>query len=162
MTMQTTDLTVGKTVTVNAPREHAFRVWTERFNDWWPSGHHIGEADMERAVIEWREGGRAYELGVDGSECDWGRVLVYEPPSRIVCSWQIGGDWKFNPDPARASEYEVRFIEQDDNTTLVEFEHRNLERHGAEDAQKLHTAFNQPSGGWAGILEGFAKVASTS
>lgn len=99
MTMQTTDLTVRKTVTVNAPREHAFRVWTERFNDWWPSGHHIGDADMESAVIEWREGGRVYELGVDGSECDWGRVLVYEPPSRIVCTWQIGGDWKFDPRP---------------------------------------------------------------
>jgi uncharacterized protein YndB with AHSA1/START domain len=159
MTMQTTDLTIRKSVTVNAPREHAFNVWTEGFNDWWPSGHHIGEPDMEKAVIEWREGGRMYELGVDGSECDWGRVLVYEPPSRIVASWQINAQWQFDPDLERASEYEVRFIEQDEHTTLVEFEHRNLERHGAEDAQKLYTAFNQP-GGWGGILEGFAKVAS--
>jgi uncharacterized protein YndB with AHSA1/START domain len=86
-------------------------------------------------------------------------VLVYEPPSRIVCSWQIGADWKFDPDPDHGSEYEVRFIEQDDDATLVEFEHRNLERHGAEDAQKLYTAFNQP-GGWGGILDGFAKAAA--
>jgi uncharacterized protein YndB with AHSA1/START domain len=159
MSMQTADLTVRKSITVQASREHAFEVWTERFNEWWPKSHHIGQADMQKAVFEWREGGRAYELGVDGSECDWGRVLVYEPPERIVVTWQIDADFKYETNPENASEYEVRFIEQDENTTLVEFEHRNLERHGAEQAQKLYDTFNMP-GGWGGLLQMFADVAS--
>jgi uncharacterized protein YndB with AHSA1/START domain len=159
MSMQTADLTVRKSITVNAPRDHAFKVWTERFNDWWPKSHHIGAAELDKAVFEWRESGRAYEVGVDGSECDWGRVLVYEPPSRLVVTWQIDADFKYETDPEKASEYEVRFIEQDENTTLVEFEHRNLERHGLEQARKLHETFNQP-GGWGGLLQMFADVAS--
>jgi uncharacterized protein YndB with AHSA1/START domain len=159
MTMQTTDLTVRKSITVQASQEHAFKVWTERFNDWWPDSHHIGEAEMEKAVFEWREDGRVYELGVDGSECDWGRVLVYEPPSRIVVTWQIDAAFKYEQDPDKASEYEVRFIAQDENTTLVEFEHRNLERHGADQAKKLYETFNMP-GGWTGLLERFAAAAS--
>jgi uncharacterized protein YndB with AHSA1/START domain len=158
--MQTTDLTVRKSITVQASQEHAFKVWTERFHTWWPAGHHIGEAEMERPVIEAREGGRVYEIGVDGSECDWGRVLVYEPPSRLVFSWQIGGDWKFDPDPERASEYEVRFIAEGPTSTRVEFEHRHLERHG-EAAQKLFEAFDS-DGGWMGALRSFADAAGTT
>ncbi|HEY2600765.1 MAG TPA: SRPBCC family protein [Thermoleophilaceae bacterium] len=156
--MEMTDLTVRKTVTVNAPREHAFKVWTEGFNDWWPKGHHIGDAELDRVVFEWRSGGRAYEVGVDGSECDWGRVLSYEPPSRVVVAWHLNAEWKYEPDPEQASEYEVRFVAQGDGTTLVELEHRHIERHGS-DAHKLVEAFNS-EGGWTGILAGYAETAS--
>jgi uncharacterized protein YndB with AHSA1/START domain len=158
MTMQTAELTVRKTVTVEASQEHAFDVFTAGFDRWWPRSHHIGEAEMAEAIIECREGGRAYERGVDGSECDWGRVLVFERPSRLVVSWHLQGDWRYDPDPEKASEYEVRFIPEGENRTLVEFEHRNFERHGA-DAQKIADTVGS-EGGWSGLLEMFAKEAA--
>ena len=156
MTMTDTGLTVRKSITVEASQEHAFDVWTRGFDSWWPRSHHIGEAEMDEAIIELRPGGRAYERGVDGSECDWGTVLVYEPPSRIVVTWQINGDFKAEPDPERASEYEVRFIEEGPDTTRVEFEHRHLERHG-EDAQRMFDLFDS-DGAWAGLLRTFAEA----
>ena len=158
MTMQTADLTVRKTVTVEAPQERAFDVFTAGFDSWWPRGHHIGSAEMAEAIIECREGGRAYERGVDGSECEWGRVLVFDRPNRIVVTWQIGSDWKYDPDESHASEYEARFIPESDTRTRVEFEHRNIERHG-EDAQKIHDSVNS-EGGWTGLLQLFAKEAA--
>jgi uncharacterized protein YndB with AHSA1/START domain len=156
MTMQTTELTVRKNITVEAPQERAFDVFTAGLDRWWPRSHHIGEAEMAEAIIECREGGRAYERGVDGSECDWGRVLVFDRPNRVVISWQIGCDWKYDPDPERGSEYEARFIPQGDSRTLVEFEHRNIERHG-EGAQQLHESLG---GGWGTLLEMFAQEAA--
>jgi uncharacterized protein YndB with AHSA1/START domain len=160
MTMQTAELTVRKTVTVEAPRERAFDVFTAGFDRWWPRGHHIGDAEMAEAIIECREGGRAYERGVDGSECDWGRVLVFDRPNRIVVSWQLGSDWKYDPDESKASEYEARFIPEGDNRTRLEFEHRNIERHG-DGAQKIYDAVNS-EGGWNGLLELFAKEAAAA
>jgi uncharacterized protein YndB with AHSA1/START domain len=160
MTMQTTDLTVRKSITVEAPQGRAFDVFTAGFDRWWPRSHHIGEAEMAEAIIECREGGRAYERGVDGSECDWGRVLVFERPNRVVISWQIGSDWKYDADPERASEYEVRFIPEGESRTLVEFEHRNIERHG-EGAQKIYESVGS-EGGWPGLLEMFANEAAAS
>jgi uncharacterized protein YndB with AHSA1/START domain len=154
MTMEAMDLTVRKQITVEASPERAFEVWTSELDSWWPRSHHIGEAELAEAVLEPRVGGRAYERGVDGSECDWGRVLVWEPPSRLVVSWQINGEWKFEPDLEQASEYEVRFIAEGPTTTRVEFEHRNIERHG-EAAPKLFESFNS-EGGWGGILKQFA------
>jgi uncharacterized protein YndB with AHSA1/START domain len=160
MTMEATDLVVRKSITVEASQEHAFKTWTEGLDSWWPRGHHIGEAEMAEAVIEPREGGRSYERGVDGSECEWGTVLVYEPPSRIVVSWQIDGNWKYEPDPSKASEYEVRFVAEGPTTTRVEFEHRNLERHG-DAAPKLFEAFNS-EGGWTGLMVKFAEAAAAT
>ena len=154
MTMEAMDLTVRKLITVEASQERAFEVWTSEFDSWWPRSHHIGEADLAATVLEPGVGGRVYERGVDGSECDWGRVLVWEPPSRLVVSWQLNGEWKFEPDLEQASEYEVRFIAEGPATTRVEFEHRNIERHG-EAAPKLFEAFNS-DGGWGGILKEFA------
>ena len=161
MTMQTADLTIRKTVTVEAPQERAFDVFTAGFDSWWPRGHHIGEADMAEAVIECHEGGRAYERGVDGSECDWGRVLVFDRPNRIVVSWQIGSDWKYDPDESHASEYEARFIAESPARTRVEFEHRNIERHGAG-AAKIAEAVGSSEGGWGGLLELFRQQAEIS
>src|SRR5262249_35077318 len=112
MTMHTADLTVRKSITVEAPQERAFDVFTAGFDSWWPHSHHIGDADMADAVMECHEGGRLFERGVDGSECDWGRVLVFERPNRIVVSWHLQGEWNYDPDPEKASEYEVRFIPQ--------------------------------------------------
>lgn len=160
MTMQTTDLTVRKTITVEVPQERAFDVFTAGLDKWWPRTHHIGEAEMAEAIIECREGGRAYERGVDGGECDWGQVLVFDRPNRVVVSWHLQANWNYDPDPAKASEYEVRFIPDGDNRTLVEFEHRNLERHG-EDAATIAESVGS-EGGWGGLLQMFKQAAESS
>ena len=144
-------------VTVNAPIERAFRIFTESFTTWWPADYHIGEADMAEAIIEPREGGRWYERGVDGSECDWGHVLAWEPPHRLVVTWQINGQWQFDPDPEHASEIEVRFTPDGPGQTTVEVEHRLLER--LIDGQALREGI-EGGGGWSALLELFAKAAA--
>jgi uncharacterized protein YndB with AHSA1/START domain len=141
------------TVTVGAPLERAFSVFTESFNTWWPPMYHIGQSDMAEAILEPREGGRWYERGVDGVECDWGRVLVWEPPHRLVVTWQINGGWQFDPDPEHASEIEVRFTSSGPHQTLVELEHRLL--HRLVGGEAIRGAIGQ-GGGWTRILEGFA------
>jgi len=109
--MTTTPTVAGLhgTATVNLPVSHAFEFFTSFMNRWWPNEYHIGQADMVDTVLEPRVGGRWYERGADGSECDWGRVLVWEPPHRLVLTWQINGHWQFDGDPLRGSEVEVRF-----------------------------------------------------
>jgi uncharacterized protein YndB with AHSA1/START domain len=146
---------VGGTITVGVPVEHAFRVFTTSFNTWWPPQHHIGEAEMAEAVLEPREGGRWYERGVDGSECDWGRVLAWEPPHRLVLTWQINGLWKYDPDPAHASEVEIRFTADGPEQTTVELEHRLLER--VVEGAALRDGISG-GGGWGALLELFAKA----
>jgi uncharacterized protein YndB with AHSA1/START domain len=126
MSSSTTIPAIRGTVIVNAPPERAFEVFTKSFGSWWPADYHIGQVDMADGVIEPREGGRWYEKGADGSECDWGRVLVWEPPNRLVISWQINGMWQFDDDPAHASEIEVRFSPEGEEQTTVELEHRHL------------------------------------
>jgi uncharacterized protein YndB with AHSA1/START domain len=155
MSTGTRNLAVTKSVTVDAGRAHAFAVFTERFFTWWPSGHHIGEAELADAVIEPRTGGRWYERGVDGVECDWGRVLAYDPPARLLLSWHLQADWTYHPDPARASEVEVRFVEEAPGRTRVELEHRHIERHA--DPGRIVRGVDSP-GGWAGILATYAEV----
>ena len=149
---------VVKTVTVKASQQHAFKVFTAGFTTWWPSSHHIGKADMAEAIMEQREGGRWYERGVDGSECDWGTVLAYDPPNRVVVSWHLDGAWAYNPDPAKASEVEVRFIAEGPDVTRVELEHRHFERHG-DDWEAVARGVSS-DGGWAGILRGYAEIAA--
>ena len=152
--MTVTDRAVHKRVTVEASVDKAFRVFTEGIDRWWSREHHIGKADLERAVLEPREGGRRYEIGVDGTECEWGRVLQWEPPSRLVLAWQIDGSWSF--DPTLVTEVEVRFVAETPSRTRVELEHRDLERFG--DAQEpVRAAFDSP-GGWQGLLDGFARA----
>ena len=100
---------------------------------------------MQRAIVEGRVGGRCYTEQIDGTECDWGTVLQWDPPHRFVMAWQITHEWGFEPDIARASEVEVRFIAEGENTTLVELEHRLFERMGAEGGTKMHDAVDR---GW--------------
>lgn len=151
---------INGTVTVAAPIEKAFRIFTESIATWWPPAYHIGEAEMAEAVMEPRVGGRWYERGVDGSECDWGQVLVWEPPHRLVVTWQITGEWRYDPDPERASEVEVRFTADGPEQTTVELQHRLLER--LTGGQAMHDAISG-AGGWAGVLAGYvAAVPSES
>jgi uncharacterized protein YndB with AHSA1/START domain len=151
---------VSKTVTVNAPIERAFQVFTESFNTWWPQQHHIRPMDLAEAVLEAKEGGRWYERSVDGDECEWGRVLAFEPPRRLLVSWQINGSFEYDPDPAHASEIEVRFTDLGVGQTRVDLEHRAFERHGA-DGQRVHDGVGG-TGGWSGIMDGYAKIAEAA
>jgi uncharacterized protein YndB with AHSA1/START domain len=149
---------LGGTVTVGVPVERAFRAFTDSFNTWWPAQYHIGAADLAEAILEPRQGGRWYERGVDGSECDWGRVLTWEPPHRLVVTWQINGAWQYDPDPDHASEIEVRFSADGPEHTTVELEHRHLDR--LVDGQALRDGITG-GGGWGALLELFAKAATS-
>jgi len=115
---------IRKSVVVGAPVERAFSVFVERFDAIKPREHNLLSVPIAQTVFQPRVGGKIYDVGTDGSRCEWARVLVYEPPSRIVFTWHIESD------PARTSEVEVRFIAEDDDRTRVELEHRHLERHG--------------------------------
>lgn len=143
------------TITVGVPVERAFSVFTGSIGTWWPPDYHIGQADMAEAILEPREGGRWYERGVDGSECDWGKVLAWDPPHRLVVTWQINGQWQYDPDPGHASEIEVRFTADGPGQTTVELEHRLLERLAG--GQAIHDAISG-GGGWTAMLELFAKA----
>ena len=155
---QDTIAPVRHSVPVPISAERAFTLFTDGFNTWW-IGHHIGEADLAEAVIEPRVDGRWYERGVDGTECDWGKVLVYEPPSRLVMTWQLNSEFRYDPDLSHASEVEVRFTEADGQTT-VDFEHRHLERLGAG-AEELATSIAADDG-WPGILDLSTKAAAAA
>lgn len=152
---------VRHAVTVPLPADQAFALFTEGYNRWWPS-YHIGKAELAEAVLEPRAGGRYYERGVDGSECEWGKVLACDPPHRIVLAWQITAredGWGYDPDLSHASEVEVTFREQPDGQTRVELEHRNIGRHGPG-AAGIYQGVGAP-GGWRGILDNYAKVAGS-
>jgi uncharacterized protein YndB with AHSA1/START domain len=154
MTMQATASATRATVVVDAPQERAFAVFTDGIDSWWPREHTIGEAALKEMVLEPKAGGRAYGIGVDGSESDWGRVLEFDRPNRIVVSWDITLQWKRELDPAKTSEFEVRFIPDGAERTRVELEHRHLERHG-EGWEAMRDAVGSPNG-WQGGLERFA------
>jgi uncharacterized protein YndB with AHSA1/START domain len=142
---------VRRSVTVNAAPAEAFRVFTADIAKWWPSTHSIGKAKMKNPVLEPRAGGRWYEIGEDGSECDWGRVLAWEPPARLLMAWQIDHGFGFNPD--LHTEVEVRFIAEGARATRVELEHRLLERfrEPAVMREKLNS-------GWPTVLAGYARL----
>ncbi len=158
-TMMTTmdpmlDAPVQRSVKVKASPERAFRAFTEGFDTWWPRSHHIGKSPMKKAIIEGRVGGRCYSEQVDNTECDWGRVLVWEPPRRFVFAWQIKPTWEYEPDLSKSSEVEVRFIPESDGSTRIDLEHRNFQRHGAG-ADAMRTGVSG-EGGWGALLEMFA------
>jgi len=155
--MTDTAVAVRRSITVNAAPERAFEVFTAGFSTWWPlESHHIGEADAAAAVIEPRAGGRWFERGVDGSECDWGFVTAWEPPHRLLLAWHLTPEYVFDPDPARATEVEIRFTPTDGGT-LVELEHRGFEKYG--DAEKIREIVSQ-KGGWGDLLELYAQAAA--
>lgn len=145
-------------VTVHAPIDRAFRAFTTSLDRWWPREYHIGHAEMAEAILEPRAGGRWFEKGVDGSECDWGHVLVWEPPDRLVVTWQINGMWQYDPDPAHASEIEVRFTSAGPHQTSVQLEHRYIER--LVEAKALVDGIEQQGGGWSSMLKRFAASAT--
>lgn len=148
MDTEAKNIAVRKSVTVNAPIDHVFRTFTAGHNEWWPRAHHIGTSEPFTAIIEPRVGGRWYERGDDGGECDWGRVLVWEEPTRIVLMWCVGADWRY--DPQLRTEVEVRFTAESARRTRVELEHRHLERFG-DKAEQMREIFESPDA-WAGTL----------
>jgi uncharacterized protein YndB with AHSA1/START domain len=156
--MSNPEFSVSKSIVVNAPLAHTFEVFTQDFDRWWPRTHHVGKADMKEAVLEPREGGRWYERGVDGSECEWGRVLVFAPPHRLVIAWQLNGQYAYDPDSAKASRVEVTFHDEGAGRTRVELVHSELDRHGA-DWQRVKESVGSP-GGWTGLLDRFAATAA--
>jgi uncharacterized protein YndB with AHSA1/START domain len=130
MSTQTTAATVRSSIVVEAPIERAFRVFTEDFGRFKPREHNMLGVAIAKTVFEPRVGGHIYDRGVDGSECRWARVLAYEPPTRVVFSWDISPQWQIETDLDKTSEVEVRFISEGRARTRVELEHRNLDRHG--------------------------------
>jgi uncharacterized protein YndB with AHSA1/START domain len=154
MSTQATDTSVRSSIAVEAPPERAFSVFTDDIGSWWVPDHHILEAELAEMVFEPREGGHVYDRGVDGSECRWARVLVYEPPNRVVFSWDINTRWQLETDLEKTSEVEVRFIPEAPDRTRVELEHRNLERHG-DGWEQMRDAVGSPDG-WGAGLRAFA------
>jgi uncharacterized protein YndB with AHSA1/START domain len=121
---------VRKQIVVEAPVDRAFTVFTERFGDFKPPEHNLLGSPIAETVFEARVGGHIYDRAVDGSECRWARVLAYEPPNRVVFSWDISPQWQIETDPENTSEVEVRFVAETPQRTRVELEHRNIDRHG--------------------------------
>lgn len=130
MTTQTSATAVHTSITVDAPVERAFKVFTEEIGSWWNPDHHLLDGELAEMIFEPREGGHIIDRGVDGSECRWSRVLAYDPPDSVVFSWDINLEWKLETDLEKTSEVEIRFIADGPERTVVELEHRNLDRHG--------------------------------
>jgi len=128
--MSDAPITVNRHVVVNAPAASAFVTFTERFGDFKPKEHNMLGVEIADTVFEPHVGGNIYDRGVDGTECRWARILAYEPPHRVVFSWDIGPTWQVETDPRLTSEVEVRFIAEAEDRTRVELEHRHLDRHG--------------------------------
>jgi uncharacterized protein YndB with AHSA1/START domain len=150
----TDDTLVRQSITVRVSQAKAFSVFTDGFDTWWPRTHKIGAAELEHVVLEGRAGGRWYERDIDGSECDWGKVLVWEPPSRLVLAWQLTSEWAYDAD--LMTEVEVRFVPDGPDRTRVELEHRGLDAYG-DDLHQIRDSFNSP-GGWPGLLSAYAAV----
>lgn len=141
MSSQAAGTSVKQSIVVEAPIEHAFKVFTEGFGRFKPAEHNLLAVPIAETVFEPRVGGYLYDRGIDGSQCRWARVLAYEPPGRVLLSWNINPRWQIESDPEKVSEWEVRFIAETAQRTRVEIEHRKLERHGE---------------GWQGVHDGVA------
>jgi uncharacterized protein YndB with AHSA1/START domain len=156
MTMQAEQTSILTSVTVEAPLERAFAVFVEDFDRVKPRDHNMLEVDIAESVFEPRAGGHIYDRGIDGSECRWARVLAYEPPERVVFTWDINLQWQIESDPEKASEVEVRFIPETAERTRVELEHRHLDRHGAG-WEAMRTGVESPDG-WPLYLNRYADL----
>jgi uncharacterized protein YndB with AHSA1/START domain len=156
MTTQAQEASVRTQIVVEAPIERAFRVFTEDFDRIKPREHNLLGVEIAETVFEPREGGRIYDRGVDGSECQWARVLAYEPPNRVAFSWDISPQWQIETDLEKTSEVEVRFVSEAPERTRVELEHRNLDRHG--EGWELERDAVGGEGGWPLYLRRFAEL----
>jgi uncharacterized protein YndB with AHSA1/START domain len=156
MTTQAQEASVRTQIVVEAPIERAFRVFTEAFGSFKPPEHNLLGAEIAETVFEPRVGGHLYDRGVDGSECRWARVLAYEPPKRVVISWDINPQWQLETDLEKTSEVEVRFVSETPERTRVELEHRNLERHG-EGWEAVREGVGG-EGGWPLYLQRYAEL----
>jgi uncharacterized protein YndB with AHSA1/START domain len=153
---QTTDA-VTHSVFVPVSPDEAFELFTTRFGDWWPKdSHHISDTPTATGVLEVREGGRFYERAEDGSECDWGFVRAVERPDRLLLAWHLTPEWKFDPDPARATEVEVTFTAENDGTKVT-LEHRGFEVHGDAGSGMRESVGSE--GGWPSLLEQYRAAA---
>lgn len=150
---------VRKVVRVNANLDVAFKVFSAGMTRWWPGATHTinpTKSPLKEVVMEPRAGGRWYERGEDGSECEWGKVLAWQPPRRLLLAWQINAQWAYDPD--LITELEVKFVDEGQGVTRVELEHRDIERFGAA-AETIRGMFEAPDG-WTGLLERFAQEAA--
>jgi uncharacterized protein YndB with AHSA1/START domain len=155
MTVAVQNILVRKNIVVQAPRAHVFKTFTERIDTWWPRDHHIGGKDPYVAIIEPRAGGRWFERAHDGTECNWGKVVAWEPTERLLLTWDINGEWKYQE--GFGSEVEVRFVSEGPETTRVTLEHRKLEQYG-DQAEAMRAMFDGP-GAWVDTLALMAKAA---
>ena len=156
MSSSVTAATVRKEIVVDAPVDRAFRVFVEQFDKIKPHEHNLLAVDVAETVFEPRAGGYIYDRGVDGSSCRWARVLTYEPPRRVVFTWDISPQWALETDHAKTSEVEVRFTPESAGRTRVVLEHRNLDRHGG-DWPSMRDGVDQANG-WPLYLERYAKL----
>lgn len=148
---------VRKSIRVKASPEKAFRIFTQEMDTWWPRTHHIGNSPMKRVVVEGKPGGRIYTEQEDGTVCPWASVRTWAPPNLFVMVWQVSPEWQYEPNIERCSEVEVRFTPVDDGTTLVELEHRGIQRHAGACAAMREQV--NAEGGWGSLLGMFAKKA---
>jgi hypothetical protein len=142
---------VRKQLVVKVSQSRAFAVFTTQMSQWWPATHSILKSPRKECIVEPRVGGRWYDVGEDGSSCQTGYVIAWQPPEALVLAWQINAEWQY--DPALVTEVEVRFIAESADTTRIELEHRYLERMG-DKAAAARNAVDSP-GGWGAILESF-------
>ncbi len=154
MTRSFTIAPVRKTIVVNAPQAHAFNVFTVGLDRWWPKTDSIGATPVKQSIFEPHLGGRWYTIHEDGSQTVTGVLKVWEPPGRIVFSWDINASWK--PDTTVGSMIEVRFIAEAPDRTRVELEHRDFESLGEEGGQRMRDVVD---GGWPKKLEHFRLAA---
>jgi uncharacterized protein YndB with AHSA1/START domain len=154
------DTVVRRQIVVQAPIDKAFAVFTTGFGDFKPPEHNLLAAPIAETVFEPRVGGHIYDRGTDGTECRWARVLVYEPPDRVVFSWDIGPTWQLESEPDNTSEVEVRFVAETTERTRVELEHRNIDRHGPGwEAVRDGVGHD---GGWPLYLDRYAALFTTA
>ena len=150
---------VREAVVVDLPVERAFQLFTGDMAGWWPPEHHILDGELAEMVLEPRAGGRIYDRATDGSKCQWARVLTWDPPRRLVFSWDITLQWTVETDSGRTSEVDVRFVPEGSSRTRVELEHRNIQRHG-DGWEGMHAGVGS-SAGWASGLARFAAYAGS-
>jgi uncharacterized protein YndB with AHSA1/START domain len=155
MSTHAASTSVQTSIVVDAPIERAFSFFTEGIGSWFPSEYNLLDTEIVERVFEPRVGGQVYDRGADGSECHWARVLAYEPPTRVVISWDISPQWQIETDLEKTSEVEVRFIADGPDRTRLELEHRNIDRHGEGWEQTRESVGGD--GGWPGCLRSFAE-----